>query len=57
MIKDAQNKMQNNDSDKNVSEEFFFPEQGITVSASSKQEADKKLEDILKANKITKSNE
>lgn len=56
MIKDAQNKMQNNDSDKSVLEEFLFPEHGITVSASSKQEADRKLSEILKVNK-DKSNE
>lgn len=55
MIKDAQNKMQNNDSDKML-EEFFFPEHGITVSAFSKSDADKKLGEILKANK-DKSNE
>lgn len=48
--------MQTNDSNKAMTEDFFFPEQGITVSATSREEADIKLKEILKVNK-DKSNE
>lgn len=51
MIKEApQNKMQKGDTDKAVDilTDFFFPEYSITIKASSQEEAESKLQEIIK---------
>ena len=49
MIDKTQNKMQNKESAKIVSDtiDFFFPEHGITVKAINKKEAEEKLQEII----------
>lgn len=51
MIKDAKNKMQIGDTDKaEVGTPYFFPDYGITVYASSQEEALQKVQ-LLQNNK------
>lgn len=51
MLKDSKNKMMSSDDkevkNKGVDEPYFFPEHGITVQATSQEEAQEKLLVIL----------
>jgi hypothetical protein len=53
MIKDTQNKMINESENKEVStlQDYVFPDHGVTVQATSHDEAVKKLEEIINKNK------
>lgn len=54
MIQEADNKMMTSKDIKNkgvTTDAYFFPEHGITVEASSQEEALKKLQVILSKNK------
>lgn len=50
-IEESENKMMGSEDIKNkgISEEYFFPDHGVTVVASSKEEAEAKLLELLKA--------
>lgn len=45
MIKETKNKQIKDAEDKEL--EYFYPSYGVTIKASSKEEADKKLADLV----------
>lgn len=53
MIEKADNKMMTNKDIKNkaIEEDYFFPEHGVTIKATSQEDAHKKLSIILSKDK------
>lgn len=50
MEKAPSNKMQGNDTDKDVKGiEYFYPDYGVTITATSQEEANAKLAEIIKS--------
>lgn len=49
MIEQAKNKMQGRDNIKEAEQAFFYPDYQISITASSQEEADKKLAEQLES--------
>lgn len=52
MIKEAKNKQIKEGVDKGVDNKYFYPNLGITIEASSQEEADKKAASFGESNSI-----
>lgn len=48
MQKNYKNKAMSSEENKNQEEEYFYPDYGLTIWASSKEDAEKKLQEKIK---------